>query len=69
MSSQKLHVHLNLIITESEHYSTKIEFILGGPADTVVLKKLLQQFLLVQELQALNSARNKGEKLFSIKRT
>lgn len=34
---------------------TQFEFVLGGPADAVVLKKLLQQLALIQELKTLNS--------------
>lgn len=44
---------------------TQIEFILRGPADAVVLKKLLQQFFLIEELQTLHSTKNAKKLLFS----
>lgn len=37
---------------------TQVQFVLGCPADAVVLEKLLQELLLIQELQSLDSSRD-----------
>lgn len=41
---------------------TQVQFVLGCPADAVVLEKLLQELLLVEELQTLDPTGNTHRK-------
>lgn len=42
---------------------TQVQFVLGCPADAVVLEKLLQELLLVKELQTFDPTGNTHEKM------